>query len=328
MPTHGDLARSNAALLALTRIHPAPAEIIIVTDSPSAGPDHPDLPAGARLVHVPFASGPARARNAGAAIATGEILLFVDSDVEVPPQIVWRILAEFDSQPSVQAVFGSYDASPADPGFLSQYRNLLHHYVHQRSAGIATTFWAGLGAIRSNAFRQVGGFNPAFSKPSVEDIELGYRMHAAGMPIRLARHIQAKHHKRWTAWGMLSTDLWCRGVPWMELILDRGGAPPDLNLRWGHRASVALAWAMALLAVATTVWPTLGFAALAAAALLTTVNSSFYRFLASRRGPLFALASIPWHALHYLECGLAVGIGLSRHLLRRARMPGFNSRTE
>ncbi|MGH7896935.1 MAG: acetone carboxylase subunit gamma, partial [Candidatus Binatia bacterium] len=41
----------------------------------------------------------------------------------------------------------------------SRFRNLLHRHVHQEGAGPATTFWAGLGAIRREAFERVGGFD-------------------------------------------------------------------------------------------------------------------------------------------------------------------------
>ena len=63
--------------------------------------------------------------------ARGEILFFVDSDVAVAPDAVSRVLAVFDRHQDVAAVFGSYDASPNAPGVVSQYRNLLHHFVHQ-----------------------------------------------------------------------------------------------------------------------------------------------------------------------------------------------------
>ena len=57
---------------------------------------------------------------------------------------------------------------------VSQYRNLLHHFVHQHGHAEASTFWAGCGAIRRAAFDAVGGFDAArFPRPSIEDIELG-----------------------------------------------------------------------------------------------------------------------------------------------------------
>ena len=46
-----------------------------------------------------------------------------------------------------------------------------------------TTFWTGLGAVRRDAFLAVGGFDGArYPHPSIEDIELGRRLFAAGGP--------------------------------------------------------------------------------------------------------------------------------------------------
>ena len=60
--------------------------------------------------------------------------------------------------------------------FLSQYKNLLHHFVHQGSSSDATTFWAGCAAVDRKVFVDIGGFDAArYDQPSIEDIEMGYR---------------------------------------------------------------------------------------------------------------------------------------------------------
>ena len=229
MPVHGPLSSSAPALRAVGALSPAPEQIVVVTDVSSGADDSTVLPAGALTVTVPYASGPARARNAGVAAAKGQILLFVDADVVVPSDTVQRVTEEFARYPGVAAIFGSYDTTPSDPDFLSQYRNLMHHFVHQSAHEVAGTFWAGLGAIRTEAFLSVGGFNVSYGVPSIEDIEFGGRLRDAGGEIRLVKSLQGCHLKRWTAVGMLTTDLWQRGVPWVRLILARGAAPSDLN---------------------------------------------------------------------------------------------------
>ena len=265
------------------------------------------------MVSVPFASGPARARNTGATVAVQDILLFVDADVVIPPDTVQRVKEEFVDNPEVAAIFGSYDTSPGDPGFLSQYRNLMHHFVHQKSREKAGTFWGGLGAIRTVAFRSMGGFDTSYHVPCIEDIEFGVRLRDAELEIRLIKTLQGRHMKCWTPLKMLKTDLWQRGVPWMRLILARRRAPSDLNTCWVARLSTILAWvALALLpfGVRSTAW---GDVALTAVVSVVVLNLAFYRFLAQHRGVVFALRSIPWHLLYYLECGLAGFIGLLLH---------------
>ena len=61
--------------------------------------------------------------------------------------------------PALTAVMGSYDDTPSEPGLVSQYRNLLHHFVHQVGREKASTFWAGCGAVRRGAF-QLGPASP------------------------------------------------------------------------------------------------------------------------------------------------------------------------
>lgn len=313
MPTHGPLDSAAPALRALAALDPPPTECIVVTDSPPHPDDSIWLPPGARRVEVAHASGPAVARNAGAAILQTDIVLFVDSDVVVPPDTVRRFAEEFRDHPGCAAVFGSYDDQPADPGFLSQYRNLLHHFVHQTSRQDASTFWSGLGAVRLDVFRSLNGFDESYRVPSIEDVELGCRMHAAGHAIRLSPEIRGCHLKRWTAWGILRTDLLQRGIPWVRLALSGPGLPSDLNLGWGARASVALAWLACGTALMAALWPPcLAFAPVLLASV-GFLNRRFYRFLIRHRGIAFAAATFPWQILYHLECGLAVLLGIMTH---------------
>src|SRR5438128_7885603 len=64
------------------------------------------------LVDGPIGLGPAAARNQGARQASAEILIFVDSDVEVHADALRRIRAAFREDPGLTAVFGSYDEDP------------------------------------------------------------------------------------------------------------------------------------------------------------------------------------------------------------------------
>ena len=313
MPTHGPVAHSRTALVALHHLSPAPDQLIVVSDSPATSEDPGILPPSTTLTHVPFRSGPAIARNHGAGLATCDILLFVDADVVVRPDLIQRIRSLFEDNPSLSAVFGSYDTNPGDPGFLSQYRNLLHHYVHQRGNEHASTFWAGLGAVRRDAFHAMHGFDTSYGVPSIEDIELGCRLNASGHSIRLVKDLQAQHLKRWTALSMLRTDLFCRGIPWTRLVLSRRLATNDLSLdRIARLSTLACAVAVASLVIALR-FPIVLAATAAALVSLILMNRHFYAFLTRVRGPGFALCAIPWHAVFYLVCGFAALLGMALH---------------
>ena len=187
---------------------------------------------------------------------------------------------------------------------MAAFRNLLHHVVHQRSAGPAGTFWAGLGAVRRDAFTAVGGFDAArYPHPSIEDIELGARLAAHGL-ILLDPAVQGTHLKEWTLATMVTTDFSRRGIPWVRLMLERRELAATLNLGARERAS-ALAAVCATGALVTR-RPVLTAAALVAQVAL---NADLYRLLLRRAGVRRAAAGVPLHALHQLTAAAAVPAG-------------------
>lgn len=257
--------------------------------------------------------GPADARNRGAARASGDVLVFVDADVVAHPDAFSKIRRAFERDGELAALFGSYDDRPAAPGAVSAFRNLLHHHVHHDGAGPATTFWAGLGAVRLDAFRSVGGFDAErYLVPSVEDIDLGTRLAEAGHRIELDPSIQGTHLKAWELRSMVESDLWHRGVPWVELLLRHGSRSAALNLGWRHRLSAAAS----LLAVVALLRGRLRTAAVGVAALVM-LNRSFYALLARRRGRAEAAAGVGLHALHHVVAVLSVPIALIEHVRGR-----------
>jgi GT2 family glycosyltransferase len=289
--------------LASSSVH---TEIIIVADSSTEDPASLAARYGAHVVRLtagPY--GPATARNRGAAVATGDVLVFVDSDVVVHSDAIAGLIGVLEAEPTVAAAFGAYDDTPDDPGLVSQCKNLAHAFIHRRSSPEATTFWAGLGAVRSVAFRDVGGFDERFRRPSVEDIDLGYRLTLAGYRIRLDPAVQATHLKRWTAWSLIRTDVRDRGIPWTQLLHRYASLRSDLNLTWKYRAAVVLAY-LALLSLAAAIrWPLLVWGAFLALATIAWLDRDYYAFLAQRRGVRTAIAWFPLHLVHHLGNGLA-----------------------
>jgi glycosyltransferase involved in cell wall biosynthesis len=84
-----------------------------------------------QLITLDRQNGPAFARNVGAEQACGDILFFTDADVVLHPQALSIAAKVLGQDERIAAVFGSYDDDPGHPAYLSQYRNLLHHWVHQ-----------------------------------------------------------------------------------------------------------------------------------------------------------------------------------------------------
>lgn len=288
------------AVIPATDAPPTLERCLAAIDAADDGPDE------VIVVEGPAQLSAASARNAGVARAHGDVIVFVDSDVEVCPDAFTRIRAAFTSTPDLTAVFGSYDDAPAAPGRVSAFRNLLHHHVHQRGGGPAETFWTGLGAVRRRAFLAVGGFDHhRFPHPSVEDIDLGYRLSRRGERIVLDPAIQGTHLKRWTLRSMLWTDLMRRGIPWVALQVGNRRMSTALNCGWRCRAS-AVVCAVFVAAALFGHLPLLGVTA----GSFVLLNASFYRLLSRRRGAFDAVLGIGLHGLHHLVAAVAVPLGI------------------
>ncbi len=220
-----------------------------------------------------------------------------------------NVLDLFNTDPDLTAIIGSYDDSPGDSNFLSQYRNLFHHYTHQTSRELASTFWGACGAIRKEAFWEVGGFDPRYTKPSIEDIELGYRLSDRGYSIRLNKSLFIKHLKRWDGHSLLKADLFYRAVPWTELILSRKQMNNDLNLQYSTRLSIICLFGMILSLVLGFWWIHAVMIAAFQAILIMFINWKVYQFFYQKRGTLFMIRSIPFHWLYLACCGLGFSLG-------------------
>jgi GT2 family glycosyltransferase len=321
VPVYNDQAALAQCLTALTASASAENEIIVVDDASTDASGAVAARMPVRLVRLPANAGPAAARNCGARLARGAVLLFVDSDVVVAPDAVERVTRLFRARPDVAAVFGSYDAEPADPGVVSRYKNLLHHFVHQNGEAQASTFWAGCGAIRKRAFDDVGRFDETrFRRPSIEDIELGQRLRRAGHRILLDRALLGKHLKRWTLGSLLRADVIGRAIPWSRLIAESGEPARDLNVSWDQRVSAGLVGLAALCLVLAPAWP--GLAVVTAAALLAVIllNRRLYGLFVQKGGLAFAAACLFLHWLYYVY-SMLVYVG-TWAAVRLGRIPG------
>jgi glycosyltransferase involved in cell wall biosynthesis len=266
------------------------------------------------------ARGPAFARNRGVEACAGAWIVFIDADVAVHPGTLVRFAKVIEDNANLDAIVGAYDDVPAAPGFLSQYRNLVHHYTHLQGGGDVATFWAGCGAVRRAAFTKVGGFDDTrYRWPQIEDIELGYRLRDQGGRIRLCPEIQATHLKRWTFRDAVRTDVWGRGVPWVRLLLERGelSVGATLNLRRGERTKTALVGLALVLLLGAVLWRRMEPAVLAGAVSVAVALSNMKQFawFAQRRGALFALAAVPMNLWYYVVSGTCVVLAIGLHLM-------------
>lgn len=316
VPVYNSARDLEECLSALSASLRPDAEIIVVDDGSTDKSAAVAERFGVGVVRLVKNRGVAAARNRGAREARGEILFFIDADVVIGPGVVSRVVEFFNAHPDVAAVFGSYDASPRATSLVSRYRNLLHHFVHQNGNTEASTFWAGCGAVRREVFHAIGGFDDKrFTRPSIEDIELGYRLREAGHRIVLDKGLQAKHLKRWTLWSLVKTDIFCRAIPWARLIHERKNAPNDLNLKTSQRLSGSLVMLACPAAPLSLFRPELWVVVVSALLGVTLLNRRLYGFFFRLHGFRFAATCVLLHLLYYLYSSLSYAlVGLTVRL--------------
>jgi glycosyltransferase involved in cell wall biosynthesis len=301
IPAHQAATTLEQCLKALIKGGVDPAQIVVVDDGSTDQSAQIAQDAGARVIHNDQAQRPAKARNAGVAESTAEVVVFVDADVVPHFDAIPRLLAVF-ADASVSAAFGSYDAEPKAPTIVSRYRNLLHFHVHQNAEPEAETFWTGLGAVRRAQFEALGGF--ASEWENIEDVEFGLRLRSGGGRIRIVRDAQGTHLKDWTVLSMFKTDLYGRAVPWTRLIM-AGRMPPEaLNGGVLHRASalsvvgLAISLLLSLFFGLSLLW------AIAFVCGFIAINARFLNSLHKIGGLSLSAGAVPYHVLHYVAAML------------------------
>lgn len=327
IPVHNggdDLQKCLEALMNSTR---PPDELIIVDDASTDGSAQLAARFGTVVVcqnHRPI--GPARARNLGAVQSQGDVLLFLDADLMVHTNTLALVERHFTEHPEIAALFGSYDDHPPHRNWVSLYKNLQHHFVHQQSQREASSFWTGVGAIRRDVFLRLGGFASSYSRPSIEDIELGVRLKASGYRIRLCPDVQVTHLKRWNIHSLLRTDIFDRAIPWTRLILSMSQLRADLNLDWKSRLSALCVWGLFLLFILRLWFPPAWIGVFTLTGSIIAANFPLYRFFYQRGGLWFAAGAVSLHFFYFFYSSLTFGLVWIEYLVSKKNQKASISR--
>ncbi len=172
-----------------------PDEVIIVDDGSKTPVQNLDYNYSMKILRNPESLGPAAARNRGAQAAEGDIILFVDADVFLSPDVTLRISKILNTMTDTCAVQGVYSQKVPDGyNVFTRYQNHYYHYVFKRIANPYTAICATYCfAIRRNIFLDMGGFDTRIVKPTVEDEAFGYSLANAGHTIYLDTDCRVMH---------------------------------------------------------------------------------------------------------------------------------------
>ncbi|MFY1671239.1 glycosyltransferase family 2 protein [Plantactinospora sp. WMMB334] len=279
---------------------------------------------GARVLRTPTNSGPAAARNLGAANANGEILFFVDSDVAAKPDAVANAVELLSADPEIGAVCGNYDPVPlVRDSLLEEYRCLQQSYWLIADEGRIMTLYTALLAIPARVFAEIGPFNPRLRE--TENADYGMRL-AQRYQIWLSPKVRGVHDHD-ADLGVLVRKVFTRTALHIPMFARRPEFPGGLSS--GPRAWVSVA---ALLTVLTLVLPVLFGAAfvavpLAALAACLAGDRPMYRFVRRERGILFLGYFAAMHFLLNLVIAVAALSGMAAWLAS-GRFRGLYDRPE
>lgn len=169
--------------------------------------------AGFKILHAP--RGRARQMNAGAMLASGELLLFLHADTRLPEGATTLIVQMLASK---QFCWGRFDVCISGRPFMLRVVSQMIN-VRSRITGIATGDQAMF--VTRHAFDAAGGFP---DQPLMEDIELSKQLLKISRPACIARCVTTSG-RRWETNGVWRTiilmwrlrwDYW-RGVPAQQL---------------------------------------------------------------------------------------------------------------
>lgn len=156
-----------------------------------------------KLVEINENKGAAFARNLGVFNSFGDILVFIDSDVEVKSDFK-ELVNFFEQNFDVDVIQGVYDIHLPLKNFSSNFRNIYKAYKFSKLNNYINSINSFCFAIKKDVFDKVGGFNPHFE--GVEDVEFGMRVFEKGFKIFLNKNLIVLHLKEYSLKKLVKTD--------------------------------------------------------------------------------------------------------------------------
>jgi GT2 family glycosyltransferase len=178
-------------------LFPHPLEILLLDNSTLKDQELIMVLAKANgAVFVPGSSNISEKRNQGVRLATHDLVLFLDSDCIVDSQILLEHFNAFASGETAgclgNLIFTGQDTSTWKSVELTGVLECFHIPEGQQNVQWGPT--ANI-SFHRDAFLAVGGFDPSFSRPGGEDVDLGFRLHKSGLLIHCNPKAIAYHTK-------------------------------------------------------------------------------------------------------------------------------------
>ncbi len=160
--------------------------------------------------------GLAAARNAGAEISNGDVIIFLDGDCIASKNLIRNMVEPFHNK-EIGMTQGYIDIANPD-SLVARLIFKKARYVF-RDLEYLNFVWTGCVAIRRKLFEMVGKFDE--SVRFVEDDELAYRVVNAGYKIYLVKNAKFFHHFPMSSWRHLKRQ--AATARWMVRLIRMSG---------------------------------------------------------------------------------------------------------
>lgn len=206
IPTKDRLEKLELCLAALFYQIKAGDEIIVVDDASDDG----SLPyleklkkenSSLRVHALKENHGQGFARNFGASLANNEIVVFIDSDIEVGLDHLEKMRSYFQANPFVSAVTGRLALSHPYKNFFSRYKNAYMNFIFGLMPKEVNFLYGSICAVRSEDLMD---WPEDFLYG--EDTELGQRMTEEGKQIHFLSEVEVIHHKSYSLKSLIKND--------------------------------------------------------------------------------------------------------------------------
>jgi len=282
-------------------------EIVVVDDASTDGTKKKIKKYPVRLIDLVYNLGPAAARNRGVKETKGDIVVFIDADIEIKDRDALAKINElFVKRLDIFGVIMIKDKKALNKGLTPKYWALYKYYLWNLPGDFQSSFTTERSAVRREVFNKVGYFNEKYKKADVEDFEFGYRLDKFDLKVLIARDIKVLHH--FETFVQSIKKIIKRSWQWIRLFIRRKKFDPVYSSR-ERGVKTLIASTLPVFVILSVFQHGAIYLLVLALSIYLFYSVGFYFFLLKERQVLWIL---PFLLLDILFCTLTVvGAGAS-----------------